>query len=548
MTDVKTKLESIGQFPGWTGESVDAAKQKFTITADDLSDEIATVSAVQELARQTVVAVEHLQSELKKLESDAAAEEMSLNDDGQVSYSTDGKDDGEIEQLKRSEERIEAAATALITQAADVDSDAAAVLRKAAAGEITARGARTPEDIKKAGREQGSLTTDPPPADLAPLQAKEYWDALSPEQKDYVLSQHPDWVGNVDGIPAVVRDEANRALIPIERARLEAERKRLQDNLDGHWFGGTFTNEDAELWYVEQKLKDLDAVESALSQIDSSTGQPRDLKLMLLDMTTGERGRAAVAVGDPDTADHVSVTTPGLGTTVNGSLDGMIGEATNLKIEVENQLDFTNRNGTVSTIAWVGYDTPNVTGPGNFDTARGGLDVAGDSVADEAALDLSNFYRGVDAASAAPDPHITALGHSYGSVVTSHALQSSQAAGVDEAVFYGSPGLGDDGTVATVNAGTLGLDRGDAYVIENDGDTIADFGTFGGDPTRTGDLTQLTSDAGVDRTGIEREGGHGHADYPRSSTGPDGQDRLKMPGYNLAAIVGDSGLEIEEPK
>ncbi|PYE14966.1 alpha/beta hydrolase family protein [Williamsia limnetica] len=554
LTDVKSKLQSIGQLPGWQGESVHAARQKFTITADDLSDEIATVSAVQELARQTEVAVEHLQAELKKLESDAASNQMMLHDDGQVTYSTDGKEADEIERLKRAELQIETAARALMTQAADVDSDATAVLRKAASGEITAGDATSTEDIKRTGREQGSLTTDPPAPQLTPLEAKEYWDALSPEQQNYVLSQHPGWVGNVDGIPAAVRDKANRAMIPVERARLEAERKRLQDNIDDNHFGGAFTNEDAALWYVEEKLKDLDAVAAELGRLvpddDQSTpDRPRDLKLMLLDMTSGERGHAAVAVGDPDTADHVSVTTPGFGTNVNGSLEGMVTEASNLQKEALRQLDFVGEeNQTVATIAWIGYDTPNSTGPGNLDTARGGIDVASDSKADDAATDLANFYRGVDAASETSDPHITALGHSYGSVVTSHALQESHGAGVDDAVFYGSPGLGDAGTVSTVNARTLGLDEGDAFVIENEGDRIADFGTYGGDPTRTGDLMQLSADEGVDRTGIAREGGSGHADYPRSVKGPDNNEWLRMAGYNLASVLTDSGLEIEEPK
>ncbi|WP_207841858.1 alpha/beta hydrolase [Williamsia soli] len=552
LTDVQSKLQSIGQLPGWQGESVHAARQKFTVTADDLSDEIATISAVQELARQTEVAVEHLQAELKTLESDAASNQMTLHDDGQVTYSTDGKDADEIERLKRAELQIETAARALITQATDVDSDATAALRKAASGEITAGDATSTEDIKRTGREQGSLTTVPPAPRLTPLDAKEYWDALSPEQQNYVLAQHPGWVGNVDGIPATVRDQANRAMIPVERARLEAERKRLQDNIDDNLFGGTFTNEDAALWYVEEKLKDLEAVETTLGEVDPDTDRPRDLKLMLLDMTSGERGHAAVAIGDPDTADHVSVTTPGFGTTVDGSLGSMVTEASNLQKEAVRQLEYIGeRDPKVATIAWIGYDTPNVTGPGNFDTARGGIDVASDSKADDAASDLANFYKGVDAASEASDPHITAMGHSYGSVVTSHALQESHGAGVDDAVFYGSPGLGDAGTVSTVNARTLGLDEGGAFVIENDGDAIADIGGFigyGGDPTRTGDLVQLTADEGVDRTGIAREGGSGHADYPRSVKGPDNSEWLRMAGYNLASVLSDSGLEIREPQ
>ena len=55
--------------------------------------------------------------------------------------------------------------------------------------------------------------------------------------------------------------------------------------------------------------------------------------------------------------------------------------------------------------------------------------------------DLARFYEGIDASRRA-DPHLTALGHSYGSLTTGYALQ--QAHGVDDAVLFGSPGLGTD--------------------------------------------------------------------------------------------------------
>jgi hypothetical protein len=224
----------------------------------------------------------------------------------------------------------------------------------------------------------------------------------------------------------------------------------------------------------------------------------------------------------------------------------MINEAHALDTEAERQLSKTN-GGTAATIAWIGYDTPNSTGPGNFDWSRGG-EVGGDGQADIAARSLADFYRGLDATSERPDAHVTALGHSYGSVVTSHALQESNSEGIDNAVFYGSPGLGDAGTVATITSGTLGLNHGDAYVIETDDDVIADAGWFGSDPSRAGDLVQLTADAGTDRTGVVREGGTDHASYPRSVSGPDGRDWLRMPGYNIAAIVSGSGLQIREEK
>lgn len=100
--------------------------------------------------------------------------------------------------------------------------------------------------------------------------------------------------------------------------------------------------------------------------------------------------------------------------------------------------------------------------------------------------------------------------------------------------------------MATRASSTLGSDRGDAFLIETDGDTIADLGAFGKDPSRAGDLVQLTAESGVDRTGVYRKEGDGHADYPRSSSRPNGEI-LKMPGYDRA-IVSGSGLEIEQTK
>ena len=52
--------------------------------------------------------------------------------------------------------------------------------------------------------------------------------------------------------------------------------------------------------------------------------------------------------------------------------------------------------------------------------------------------DLAAFYQGVNA-SRTDDPHLTALGHSYGSLTTGYALQHD-GTGVDDAVLFGSPG------------------------------------------------------------------------------------------------------------
>ena len=74
----------------------------------------------------------------------------------------------------------------------------------------------------------------------------------------------------------------------------------------------------------------------------------------------GGDGIAAVAYGDPDTADHTAVYVPGImqdGTQIDENGD----QALNLYEETLNSMlsEDPPRAGSVSTIAWIGYDSPN---------------------------------------------------------------------------------------------------------------------------------------------------------------------------------------------
>lgn len=369
---------------------------------------------------------------------------------------------------------------------------------------------------------------EPPASGASARENKQYWDSLTEEQRRGIVDTHPDWVGNRDGIPSAVRHEANVSRFDDERARLEAERDRHRANLDDNVFGGTFTNEDAALWYTEQKLRDLDELENIVA--DNPDG-----RLMLLDLQSGERGMAAFAVGDPDTADHISVTTPGLNTTIDGSLGSMVDETTELRAEAKDQLIRAGRgHETVAGIAWLGYEPPQATsGPSNLvsDGLRGYGDVVQTDRANAGAPRLASFYDGLDVASTQPDPHLTALGHSYGSLTTGLALQDpGPGQPVDDAVFYGSPGINAD------DESDLGLPDGHAYVMEADGDIlIPEAGKghlFGPDPS-TSDFEQLATDAGTSPDGVAREGVGSHSEYPQLGDNKE----LRMSGYNMASIV-----------
>ncbi|WP_278313793.1 alpha/beta hydrolase [Lolliginicoccus levis] len=391
-----------------------------------------------------------------------------------------------------------------------------------------------PQRKSPAGESSGGDRAPGPPANGSAKQNRDYWDALTEQQRTWVLEEHPEWIGDLDGVPSGVRHEANVAQIDSERARLESQRKDLVGELDGNMLGGVLSNADAELWYTERKLEDLATIKELLKDYP-------DGRLMLLDMRSGERGMAAFAVGDPDKADHVSVATPGFTTNIADSFEGMVKETASLQREAERQL-FNNGKGdeTVASIAWLGYEPPQNDGPGWADMPVSFTDVAQSDHAKEGAAKLASFYDGIAAASEQDDPHITALGHSYGSYTTGLALQDpSPGQPVDDAVFYGSPGINAS------DEKDLGLKEGHAYVMEaegvwsfmgGDGDAIGDlgnFGTFGPDPTEAG-FEQLSTDESITPDGIEREHSTGHSEYSRMGT----NGELRTSGYNMAVIVG----------
>ncbi|WP_280240703.1 alpha/beta hydrolase [Nocardia abscessus] len=420
-----------------------------------------------------------------------------------------------------------------LDSAADADNQAEKAINAAFADLPTAHSfgnATTPKSEQK-----------PPPDKGSPKENRAWWDSLTPQEQVAMISTQPASVGGLDGLPASVRDQANRNLLEIEKTRVDRE---IAVNEALVRSNPTSAHAQQVLEDSKKRRDDLAAVEKTIET------QPRKppRQLLVLDAQSGRQVRAAVAVGDPDTADHVSVTTPGLGTNVRDSLGGMVNEADQLKREAEVQLARAGRpDETVSTIAWIGYDPPQKTWS-DFDIAA----VSIPDRAEEGAPALAEFYEGLDTASTRNDPHITALGHSYGSLTTSLALQENGRA-VDDVVFYGSPGLGENIPLPAVaelpitltgandavsSSADLGLDRGHVYEMSEKDDPVANFHSFGRSPNQFEWVTHLSTDPITvpDGTpeGATYTGASGHAEYPRTdnSTG-----RLHRSGYNLAAIL-----------
>lgn len=339
-----------------------------------------------------------------------------------------------------------------------------------------------------------------------------WWHALTPAQQDRAKQWAPEAIRNLDGIPVGVRSQLNVAVL-----------QREIDRLERGWIGAYGWRSDPD------KLADLQALQQALATTPGTS-------LILLDTTGNPRKvLAAVGVGDIDNAERVGVTVAGLNTRVSTRVGGMVNQAAaqrNKASELRAAAGL-RRADAVASIAWLGYDAP--------DSLR---DVVHDWQARAAAQPLNTFFKGLAATGNAAGQHITAFGHSYGSLTTSLALQGG--APVSDVVLYGSPGA------ELTDASQLGVAPGHAYYLIGVDDVVAEvvseFGAFGPAPQDVPGMTALSSRDGYAFGGRYGDGqfherAYGHSDYAR--LGSNGE--LRMSGYNMAAVLAGLPQDLIRP-
>lgn len=306
-----------------------------------------------------------------------------------------------------------------------------------------------------------------PPRRGSPTDNATWWTSLSTLAQQRVIREHPEWIGNRDGVSFSDRDVANRALLKVDRDHLQAEQRRLETTLAGDWSFGVFTNDDAALEQTRDKLDSIAVIEASLAS-------PGERQLLVLDVSQA-RAEAAIANGNVETADNVAVFVPGLSSNVSDKMKGYDTAMRHLqqRTQLESIRAHPTQTSTAATVTWIGYQAPQ---PG-LDVLIPHESVAFDLNAKEGATSLAPFLSGISAARDR-DPHLTLLGHSYGSTTAGLALRHET--GVDDAVFFGSPGLD------TNHLDDLSLAKGHAFYIEARDDVVGDLGAlgpFGVDPS-----------------------------------------------------------------
>lgn len=317
-----------------------------------------------------------------------------------------------------------------------------------------------------------------PQAGWSPTQVAFWWASLTQAEKQAIITEHPEWIGNLDGIDMASRSQANLNRLSVELAAAQAEYDKfvkdrdelLRKNIDQKY------PEEEQMEKAKNKLDDLQKIQENL------TAHP-DRSLLVLDTSGSKRVRAAVAIGDVDTADHVATFVPGMGTNPADKLDEYTGNVQRLKDKIE----YYSQNETSATIAWLGYDAP----PGFLDPGWG--DVAEVDLARDGAERLSSFAEGINASravSGGSEPHQTVLGHSYGSTTAGFAADHVRAGVIDDLVLFGSPGAG------VHDVREYNLPPGHVYVSAVDShDIVQGMGTdedFGVDPVELDGVTHIS--------------------------------------------------------
>ncbi|WP_055403592.1 MULTISPECIES: alpha/beta hydrolase [unclassified Mycobacterium] len=297
----------------------------------------------------------------------------------------------------------------------------------------------------------------PPGTDAADVHR--WWTSLTPERRQWLIDENPDRIGNLNGVPVPARSNANIAAMTRDLDRVRDIAARAGTSVadvmrDPARFGLSAT--DVTRYRNANETKqglDHDAVD-----------EPNPTYLFTYDpLAFGGKGRAAIAIGNPDTARNTAVIVPGTGSSVRG---GWLRDAHDDAINLFAQANAADPGKLTAVIAWMGYDTPD-----DFsDVER----ISTPKLARAGGAALARDVNGLWTTHLGTGQHVTVLGHSYGAttVADAFALHGMHA---NDAVLLGCPG-----TDAANSARDFHLDGGHVFVGDASTDPVGMLGQLDG--------------------------------------------------------------------
>lgn len=406
-SDVQRHLDALAD---WTGPASENAKLEMGVlrkSLHDMTTELAKVPPVLESLHDTIARIQRRIADVVDRAVTRGFKFHTIEADGRVGnpLAPLPAGQGDARELAK---QLTITFQDLLRQANEADTTAANALSKLTAG---ATGFAPSSDFDEAIWSSTTIPARGTPAE----DVQKWWNCLSIQQREALLFNKADVIGSLDGIPALVRDRANRSQLPglTEQTReqiatLEARPSRTP-------------GEEDQLAKLRDKLVGLEGMLDRLNKVDGSHPQA-----FLLKIGTDGTGRAIVAIGNPDTATNVSTFVPGTGTRV-GHAPWEVARADNMMLAALSN----NPDGSTSVVAWMDYEAPQEIFP----------DAADSGYAEKASGELRNFEHGLRVTHEGAQSHNTLVGHSYGGEVAGFAARGG-AVDADALVFVATPDTG----------------------------------------------------------------------------------------------------------
>lgn len=280
-----------------------------------------------------------------------------------------------------------------------------------------------------------------------------WWRRLSTGDAARLSAALPHVVGNLDGVPARVRSDVNAARLTADLARTRASLADANLALSAHPADPAL---QVEAQRLALRLETLKRIQRAYGR-GPAGAPPHELYAY----STEGRVQVALSTGLMETAEHVTLIVPGMGTTADDV--GRYSEAAHLLRKSQHAVSDVDAS-RIAVVAWLDYDPPGPTdvwGVSHDDIARAG--------ADRLAHTLQGLPVSVPGASA--PPAVSVVAHSYGTAVATLALTRPGVTATN-VVLLGSAGVPAD----VGGAGSLHVPDGQVFATEGVQDEWAGTG------------------------------------------------------------------------
>lgn len=270
------------------------------------------------------------------------------------------------------------------------------------------------------------------PVDKSAEEVNQWWAGLPKEKRDQLLRDWPERLGNLNGIPIADRNVANRTILQrdldrpeqVARARGVTKEEVLARPEKYGMAGQMMTR-------YNNALKVQDALDKDAADAVDVRGNTPEILLMKYDPEAFDgEGAAAIAIGNPDTADNTTVMVSGLTTSVAA---GTLSDGT--AVNVYNEASRADWDDSTAVVQWMGYNAPDL----DLDLDTNAVGVAEPFMARDGAQLLAPDVNALAVTHQGEPAHTTVIGHSYGSTTVADAA-AGYGMRVDDIILVGCPG------------------------------------------------------------------------------------------------------------